>query len=180
FLPELANAATRAAEAFSSFITEAAKSGDLERWISRGLDMVKQLAPVVGDVVKAFMSLAPVGERVMPLIADTLRGVAIILPPIVEGAAKIGPSVSTVVEPVRRLGRAFNAIGDIVRNVGRIVGPILDAIRAKLDQMLNPVREAFDIYTTVPLLPDIPQITSQAPTSGGSGQGASAAAGRNT
>lgn len=177
FLPELANAATRAAEAFSSFITEAAKSGDLERWISRGLDMVKQLAPVVGDVVKAFMSLAPVGERVMPLIADTLRGVAIILPPIVEGAAKIGPSVSTVVEPVRRLGRAFNAIGDIVRNVGRIVGPILDAIRAKLDQMLNPVREAIDIYNKVPFLPDIPQIPSIAPTPGGGGPGASAAAG---
>lgn len=177
FLPELANAATRAAEAFSSFITEAAKSGDLERWISRGLDMVKQLAPVVGDVVKAFISLAPVGERVMPLIADTLRGVAIILPPIVDGAAKIGPSVETVVEPVRRLGRAFNAVSDIVRNVGRIVGPILDAIRAKLDQALNPVREAIDIYNRVPFLPDLPQIPSIAPSPGGGGPGASAAAG---
>lgn len=177
FLPELANAATRAAEAFSSFITEAAKSGDLERWISRGLDMVKQLAPVVGDVVKAFISLAPVGERVMPLIADTLRGVAIILPPIAEGAARIGPSVETVVEPVRRLGRAFNTVSDIVRNVGRIVGPILDAIRAKLDQALNPVREAIDIYNKVPFLPDLPQIPSIAPTPGGGGPGASAAAG---
>lgn len=177
FLPELANAATRAAEAFSAFINEAAQSGQLEEWIRTGLDMVKQLAPVVGDVVKAFMSLAPVGERVMPLIADTLRGVAIILPPIVEGAAKIGPSVETVVEPVRRLGTAFNAIGDIVRNVSRIVGPILDAIRARLDQMLDPIRKAIDFANNVPFLPDLPQIPSIAPTPGGGGPGASAAAG---
>lgn len=78
-LPGLANGAVGLAENFRDFIREAKESGKLREWLQRGLESVKQLTIFVWEVGRAFMSLAPVAEQVLPYIVAGMKGLADLL-----------------------------------------------------------------------------------------------------
>lgn len=147
FLPEIAKGATDAATAFSQFITEASKSGQLKQWIGDGLDMVRQLGPLALDLAKSFLAFAPVGERIMPSIVSTMNGLAQILPPILKFVSDIGPlfwvwetAITAVSGAAKLLGDGFNAVSGIVDNVAAKVIPTLNRIGEAISEALAPLR----------------------------------------
>jgi hypothetical protein len=73
FLPQLAGAATQAAQAFASFIGNARATGELQGWIQTGIDAFKQLMDIVGNVGGAIMGImkaAPPGGGLLGTIAS--------------------------------------------------------------------------------------------------------------
>jgi hypothetical protein len=160
FLPDIATGASEAARSFAQFIREASASGELKEWIGSGLDIMKQLMPVTLDVAKAFLSLAPVGERVMPLIVRSVSVIADVMPTIATVGAKIGPlfaswsgALSVVETALKGIAKAVEMVGD---GIAFIRGPEAAAqwqltkaqMSASLDtssgsgpRVLNPTRQ---------------------------------------
>jgi phage-related protein len=176
FLPQLAQAASQAAQAFSDFITHARESGDLKRWLGEGLDTIKQLLPVAGELVKQFMALAPIGQAVLPDIARFLKDITQIMPLIGQAALALGPhfgvidvAVKGIKNGVDLVSSAFEAIKGVVQGVASTVVPIINSISFAVNTMLEPIRAAIGLANLVPgvNLPNIPNIPSATQTTGG-------------
>ncbi|GFG49455.1 hypothetical protein CQY20_31940 [Mycolicibacterium agri] len=127
FLPEIAAGATEAAKAFADFIREASRSGDLQQWIATGVDMLKQMGPVVQDVVTTFMALAPIGERVMPLIVQSADLIAQVMPGIAKATAEISPLFYSWQEAINAAAKAIPLITVALKPVAAVVTAIADA-----------------------------------------------------
>lgn len=160
FMPDIASAVSQGAAAFAEFIDEASRSGQLQEWIRQGIDAMKELGPITLDVAKTFLALAPIGERVLPIIADTLSLIADIMPPIAEVTARMSPLFATWEKSVALVGGAF----DIVKAAAEAVIPVVNAVAGAIDAMLGPVREAINLANNVPgvnlpNIPNIPRIT---------------------
>ncbi|MCV7039690.1 hypothetical protein BST36_20795 [Mycolicibacterium moriokaense] len=152
FLPQMAQGATEAAKAFSQFITEASQSGQLKEWMATGLDILKQMGPLALDAAKSFLAMAEIGERVMPLIADTMHVVAEILPPIATGTAALSPlfktwevSVKAVGTAVDLLGTGFTAVAGIVETVANSVISVVNRMGTAISGALDPIRSLASI-----------------------------------
>lgn len=175
FLPDIAQAATNAANAFAQFISEARASGDLQRWLSEGLDTLQQLGSIAWELGRAFMSLAPMGRDILPSIAMVLEDISTIMPVISAAAVALGPTFGLWASEIKRAGAAFDAIKGIAQSVGNAVIPILNKIGEAINAMLAPVRAAIDVANLVPgvSIPQIPDIGplspfgTQMPTQGG-------------
>lgn len=158
FLPDLARGAADAARSFSDFITRAQQSGDLKRWLSEGLDTLKQLGQGAWELAQAFMALAPVGRDTLPTIVTLLGEVKDIMPVIgflVEG---VGPQFqvwSAMIEAAKFqadiLKGAVEGIGNVAVTVGNVIKNAFEI------GFLTPLRMAIDLYNKLPL-PDIPNI----------------------
>lgn len=180
FLPELAHAASQAAQAFSEFITHARESGDLKRWIGEGLDTIKQLLPVAGELVKQFMALAPIGREVLPDIARVLKDITQVMPVIGQAALALGPNIALIDLAVKGLkgtvdlvSTAFNGIKVVVQDVAGFVLPILEKIRQAVSDLLGYLGPLPAIASALGMtIPNVPQLnitgpgTPQPPPSG--------------
>jgi len=128
FLPDIAKGAADAAQSFSQFISEARQSGQLQEWLATGLDILKQMGPMALDLAKAFLSLAPIGERVMPLIAQSMKFIADIMPGIASVTASISPLFMTWENGIRLAATALGAMMPILRTVGGAVKAVMGGV----------------------------------------------------
>ncbi|WP_240761030.1 hypothetical protein [Mycolicibacterium sp. CR10] len=151
FLPQLAQGASQAAQAFSSFIQEASRSGQLQEWLSTGLDILGQMGPLALNVAKAFLALAPVGERIMPLIVDSTALIADIMPVIAEVTASISPLFHTWEGGIRAAGVALGALMPILSGIGSAVSAVMSGMafllggeaQAQADMTIARINAAF-------------------------------------
>lgn len=147
FLPRIADSITGMAEDFAAFITEAQKSGDLERWFREGLEAAEVFWEIIKEVGKAFANLAPAGREVLPEIKTMITSLTQTLPSLVENLNK-------VVAP-------FAAIMDAAARMYNFVAEKIDQLRQKVQefaQRLGPLGR---------LLMPADQVFSQAPFGGG-------------
>ncbi|WP_396929184.1 hypothetical protein [Mycolicibacterium sp.] len=174
FLPQLAQSATQLAQQFGDFISKAAQSGELQRWLSEGLDTLKQLVPVAFNFAKAFMDLAPVGQAVLPEIASFLSQIGDVMPVISAVSLVIGPSfgvwrtaLAEVHNIVTLLAPAFDAIKGVVLGVEAVIQGVAGRVTGYFNTMLQPVRDAIALADSIPgvNIPNIPILTAGSPAS---------------
>lgn len=148
FLPGLAKGAADAAKNFADFIEKAKESGDLKKWLGEGLDTLKGLVHLVGTVGKAFMSMAPFAERVLPEIDRMFQGIGKILPGVAHSAEILTNGLSHVVDWLTRskwevdlLVGAVDTLATIwfgtkliqaASNAGKAIGAAADFAKTKL------------------------------------------------
>ncbi|MBX7433782.1 hypothetical protein JDV09_16940 [Mycobacterium sp. Y57] len=170
FLPQLATAAADAAQHFSDFIQQAQQSGQLKKWLSDGLQTLKQLGSDAWALSKALMSLAPVGQKVLPDISRILHDVADLMPVIEKTAELVGPQfgvwevgLKQVSTAVHVLHTGFDDIKTVVYGVGSVVLDVAQKIRNALNDALAPVRAAaklIGVDISLPNVPTMPDIIS--------------------
>lgn len=178
-LPELASAASRAATAFATFIDEAAKSGNLDRWLREGLRTVGLLAEGVWNIGEAFMTLAPFGEKILPQIVRVLDEIKTIMPAIGVAAVMLGPSFGVWDITIRGAQKTIELFKTTVELTGKAIGTAMQVLGPAIDAALAPIRMTIDIINKSPVArflaggpllgplfssssPQIPQIPSSA------------------
>ncbi|KUH99262.1 hypothetical protein [Mycobacterium sp. IS-3022] len=121
FLPQLAQSLSVAAQEFSTWISDISASGELEQWIQRGITAAGQLWDITKDLVAAFFELAPVGEKIMPMIVDAAQILADVMPTISTVVSEIspfftiwGPVMEKVASATERLAPAMEAVANAV------------------------------------------------------------------
>lgn len=131
-LPELANAAVRAATAFANFIDNAAKSGDLDRWIRQGLNTLGLLVQAAWELGEAFMSLAPTGEKVLPDIVRVLDKIKDIMPAIGFAAYLVGPQFGVWEASLMGVGDRVEMLETLFRKLGPVIDKAFEPLRKSL------------------------------------------------
>lgn len=140
FLPEIANGAANAAEAFAQFISEASSNGDLQRWFEEGLWAVGQLWDGIKALAKAFADLAPIGQESLPSIISMIETFAMMLPPIVDNLASIVPAVGSVADAVKFLGDTANQyLPQLPASMQPFVD-VLNFVRDLIDKLGNSLK----------------------------------------
>lgn len=145
YMPALGESVRSVARDFADFITEAARTGEVDRWIMSGVDSIKQLASITGSTVTIFGNMADAAERAgyggIHSLAESLRNVAeasgdalvmeqmtSVFAGAARGAEDLGIGLGAV---VKTLGRAAPMLGDFLElagEIGRIGFENLDAL----------------------------------------------------
>lgn len=108
-LPKMSAALTGMANSFSNFINNANNTGQLQHWMDEGLNTMTQLSGVVGHFVTDFMSLAPVGDKILPDIVGALNETSDVLRDIIKLSADndnmfgLWKDVLTDIDPIIKL-----------------------------------------------------------------------------
>lgn len=150
-LPELANAAVRAATAFADFIDNAAKSGELDKWIRQGLNTLGLLGKAAWELGEAFMALAPTGEKVLPDIVRVLDKIKDIMPAIGFFAALLGPQFGLWEVSIRGAKEAIDIFEGVVRRTGQAVEIMMKRLAPLIDATLAPIRLTIAAINSSPL-----------------------------
>lgn len=140
FLPELAAAASDAAQAFADFIAQASQSGDLQRWLSEGLDTLGLLGEAVWKLGEGFMALAPVGQAILPDIVALLENINDLMPVIGAAAMLVGPSIGTWVTAADNAANAINAMKGVFEGLANFAVEHINRIGQALNALTGPIR----------------------------------------
>jgi hypothetical protein len=171
-LPQIAQAATQAAFAFSDFITKASQSGDLQRWLSEGLTTLKQLGQIVWDVGRAFFAMAPAGQQILPGIVSAVHRIADVMPSVVSGVQgvqsafaewfpRIAPFITPVTGLISNFSGGLERISSVASTVATFVSNAFEKVRVAIDRALQPIREAINLANNLPFvnIPNIPSVS---------------------
>lgn len=151
FMPGLADAATNAANAFATLVSEAKGTGELQQWIADGMAVVEMLGETVITVADTFMTLGGDGVTAMRDIQIAVE------------------AVSTAVKIVSGDMAAWN---DVIPSIGDIARKTFEDIAGFIDNgLLQPLREMIKLANKIPgiNLPNIPELTRAQGTVGGGG-----------
>jgi hypothetical protein len=151
-LAPLATGISNAASEFARFIQSAAKSGELQSWLAGGISAFQQLSGVAGNFIAAFAKLAPIGEKSLPAIVDSLNTVAEMLPTIANVATNAGNGFETWAGPLQLVKVIFEGLDS---QVGRVATQIAAAT--------NPLRIISNIANSIRWLLDPSYRNSQSP-----------------
>ncbi|MDN5859347.1 MAG: hypothetical protein L0H84_12065 [Pseudonocardia sp.] len=150
-LPELANGWSQATATFRDFIAEARQTGRLAEWIGEGVDTLKQLGSIAGNVGSALGSIFRAAEaagadflttldRVTESVAELLgsaRGQNALLAMFTEARAvvdRLEPGVRALAEAALDMVSAFTNTGGLrdaaqaLSDLGTAVAPLLPAL----------------------------------------------------
>lgn len=170
-LPQIAQGATNAANAFASWVSAKSATGELQRWLNEGLATLKDLVSIAWGFGQAFMALAPTAREVLPQIVKLLEDTESLLPAItVAATASAGPFLVWA-QHMRGIGMAVEALKPLVESVGNVVIGIVNKIGETIDRMLEPIRAAISAANAIsPVdLPNIPRYSGISPLDLGGG-----------
>lgn len=139
FLPQLGTAITVGANAFNNFIQQAAKSGELQRWMQTGIQALGEfikLFPVLG---KMFLDLAPIGVPVLQTLGMLLRD----LEPLFRMIGVAGAQYQT---GVNQFWGAMGRLADKLSEIVKVVWPPLQTVLHTMEQTFQRV---FDTISKV-------------------------------
>lgn len=151
FMPELADAATNAANAFATLVSEAKGTGELQQWIADGMAVVEMLGETVITVADTFMTLGGDGVTAMRDIQIAVEAVS--------------TAVKIVSGDMGAWGQVIPSIGDIARKTFEDIAGFID------NGLLQPLREMIKLANKIPgiNLPNIPELSRAQGTVGGGG-----------
>ncbi len=162
FLPRFGQVIDQMAQSFSGFVN----SGQLDQWISMGLDTLEQFTPVMFQFLDAFRALAPLG----PPLIETLSVLFTSLQPAIGGLSEILGGLITVLNPVLEvLGQLisevvtalapafmqwFEALRPVMEQLAAVLLPVIQQLAPYLGQMAMMLSEAMvqGITTLLPVL----------------------------
>jgi hypothetical protein len=138
FLPQLAQAATEAANAFSVFINNARATGELQEWIQTGIDAFKQLMDIagnVGGIIGGIMKAAPEGGGLLGTIQQLTQTVSdFVNSPAGQGALNTFmtslQAAMTALMPA--VGSLLTALAPILGYLGQFASVIIQSIAPAL------------------------------------------------
>lgn len=163
FLPDLAGGLNEAIESFSTFITEAAKTGQLEGWISAGLSAIGDLANIASAAAQAIWGIVSAAQSVgggsLAGILSVVRGLSGVINS-AQGQQALGTIFAGVAAGVAQLGGAFGPLGNVLAALAPTIGTIatqLGGVLAAAVQAIAPT-----LVTLAPALTDIAEILGQA------------------
>ena len=130
FLPRLAQGAANAAQSFANFMTEASKSGQLEKWINDGITVVRMLKDAVAEASRMFMALGGDGKSAM---SD-----------IVLAVNTVSTAVRVATGDLDAFKNVFPTIGDIARKTFEDIASTIDTY------VLGPLRAMIDLANKIP------------------------------
>lgn len=167
FLPELAKEATALATQFGDFVKQARASGQLKKWIQGGLDAMKQLFQIIGNIVgiatKLFGGLATGGaglfntlqkvtgqlnaflstaaaQKTLKQLGDTLSAISTVVTQVLlKALQQLGPILQTALPPFKQL---VQSVGPLLIGFLNIVGPLLQHLAqfwADNASVINPL-----------------------------------------
>lgn len=162
FLPQLAQMAVQAADAFNQF----AQSGQLKEWMSTGMQTLQQLGGILQQLLPIFNQLAPIGTAALsgiqtilaslaPSIGPLSKAFASLMTAITPALGLIGQLVSTVITAVApALTKWFNAMGPVIQAIAGALGPVLQQLQPILGQVATTLAQAMvqGIKTLLPVL----------------------------
>ncbi|WP_226863733.1 phage tail protein [Mycolicibacterium baixiangningiae] len=127
FLPQLADGAARAAEAFSQFVGEARASGDMQSWIEGGIAGFKQLGDIIGNVgqiLGGFATAAPEGGGPLGMLQSLTQVAAdFINSPAGQGA--LNTWMVSLRDTMSALAPAAGAFLQAIAPIGGVIGTAL-------------------------------------------------------
>lgn len=148
FLPQLAGSATRAAESFAQFIGNARESGQLQGWIQTGLDTLRDLGDVAGNVASTIGGIFKAGNDVGGGLIGSLKTITATMNEFVnsaEGQSALSTFFSSAKEALSALSPilktvASSVLGTILpafTQLGTAAAPALQALFTNLTQVMN-------------------------------------------
>jgi phage-related protein len=187
FLPQLGTAFAQAAQGFTQFISQAAASGQLQQWISTGIQAMSMLGNITQTVFKAFLDLGPLGTAIISALDQTLTALAPAIPPLataftalVTALTPILPLVANLIAKVvsalsPALTQWFNAMAPVITQLASALTPVINAVAPVLgqlamiisDQMVAGIKQILPVLvpfvaqlgqTLVAVLPLLPQL----------------------
>jgi phage-related protein len=121
FMPALGNQIAFVADKFAAFIATARNNGDLKRWIQEGIDTLKLLGEIAGNVFSIFTGLFSAADADGKGFLTTLRDLTAQMLAWVQ-SAEGQETIGQVFEGLRELGGAvLSALGTVATVVGAIV-----------------------------------------------------------
>lgn len=136
-LPGMARGAVGLAQAFADFIRKARESGKLREWLMRGLSTVKQLAKLAWEIGRAFMSLAPVAEKILPYIVDFFKELADLLSRNPSAIYKFIAALAAIA--------AVKTIGNLLINLGLLAQGFGKTLPQAVREFGNKARGVFGL-----------------------------------
>ncbi|MCK2237705.1 MULTISPECIES: hypothetical protein [unclassified Crossiella] len=134
FLPELASGAAEAAKRFGEFIAKARESGRLHEWISTGLNTLRTLGQIIGNLIDAVSAVLRAGQAtgggLLQVINQITAAVAGFLRS-AEGQNALSEMFSTVFTLAQLL---LPLLLEVAQIVGTVVAP---AIRQFAEALLQ-------------------------------------------
>lgn len=137
FLPGFANAIAGAATQFSNFLSNAAKSGELKRWIQDGVDAIKEFGRLLPDVKQLFLDFKANGKTAMSDLVTVTHGLL------------------TVID---KLGGAYHNVSGEVKAMANLTVASFNLIGSSISAALEPMRALINVNNKVNPLFNLPQI----------------------
>lgn len=164
FLPQLAQGAAGAAQAFSDFIAKASATGDLQGWIQTGIDAFKQLGDIVmnvGGIITGIMKAAPDGGGLL----GTLQSITQVASDFINSPAGQGAlnSWMTAVQGAMSAlapaaGALLQALAPLAGLIGTTLSGAIQAIAPALTTWFTAMQPVIDQLSAA-LAPVLQQIT---------------------
>lgn len=159
FLPSLTEGAGGAAQAFADMVSSARETGKLGEFIQQGLDALKQMGSIAGNVGSALSGIFTAGNVSGGGFLDTLDSITESLADVINSAS----GQSALQSFFEITGVVANALGDILKTLAPTLATVLgfaeEAITA-IAPAVQPLAAAFgDIVAAIaPLLPTIGEL----------------------
>lgn len=131
FLPGFATAIANAATAFSNFVSDTSKTGELKQWITDGVDALKQLGTLLPDLKNMFNDFKANGKDGMDVVVGATR----VLIKVLGGIADIFGDLSRGWKMQANV--AAMSFGMIEKAISAALTPMREII--KLNNRLNPL-----------------------------------------
>ncbi|APE14139.1 hypothetical protein BOH72_01750 [Mycobacterium sp. WY10] len=173
-LPQIATGIANAAKAFGEWVDVNSKNGNISKWLDEGLNTIQQLIPLASSLAQNFMTLAPIGEKILPDIVKVFDQVGQILPEIAAASLVLGPDFAAVglaahqVETaVTLIGTAFSTVEGVVVSVVNRIIPVVNSVGQSISNALGPINTMIDAANALGAgIPNIPEWTGipQIPT----------------
>lgn len=135
YLDQLAGGAVGVAQKFADFINNASKTGKLSQWIGQGIDSVKQLGDIIGNVASILFNFFKDFSTGGAGLFNSLQALTGQLNQFVQSAAGA--------KDIKELGQIFGDIATTVRTVLfqalQELGPILTNLLPPFKQLVQQV-----------------------------------------
>jgi Transglycosylase-like domain len=139
FFPQLAQLVTDLTTRFASFLDEAAKSGELQKWIQGGIDAVKLFLEATLNLSKVLISLFTLSEQYggnfLQILSDILGKF--------NEWMKAGEGKEIMTNLFKTLSEAGKALGPILQTIGKILLETLLPTMAQLGTATAPGLQSF-------------------------------------
>ncbi|WAY18392.1 hypothetical protein OF855_24455 [Mycolicibacterium fortuitum] len=152
FLPKLGDAVADAANKFATFITDKAASGELQQWITDGINAVKELGSTIWDIGK--------------IIADTFGS---------SKPEEFRDTLGNVVTAVNFVAGAIIGMSDAWNSMAEGARVAVNGAITAINTLLGPIRTAIQLLNLLPgndiPLPGLTPLGAGVPAPGTQGGG---------
>lgn len=148
FLPQLAQGATSAANSFASFVTNARETGRMQEWIQGGIDAMRQLGDIAGNLGSTIGGVFRAGQDVGGGFLTSLQTVTQTMSDFVnstQGQTALGAFFTGTKEALAALSPILKTVGESVlgtilpafTSLGTAAAPALQAVFVNLAEVMK-------------------------------------------